>query len=238
MSESSIKEESSDRFDYWWNIRGESVEPPNERRGGQSGVELVELEGQTLYCKRQQGHLYRSLRYPLGRPTVLREVQVIPAFRQLEIPVPDIHFSGARYRDGKWQGVLITQALSGYVNLGEWYAADHPRDQNVDGQVLRQLAANLARLHRSRWQHGCLYPKHVFVKAGATEVSVALLDLEKSRRRITSLAAARHDLRQLYRHWGQIPFTQWQILINHYLTLVPDRRRQAICSDGLSSTGG
>jgi len=155
--------------------------------------------------------------------------------------MPEIHFSGIRYRQGEWQGLLITRALSGYVSLEEWYAADHPRDQAVDERVLWQLAANLVRLHQAGWQHGCLYPKHLFVKVvaieSATDVSVALLDLEKSRQRITSLAAARHDLRQLHRHWQRIPINQWEILLDHYLAFVSARRRVALSPARLSTPG-
>ncbi|MDR1228727.1 MAG: hypothetical protein LBK55_06880, partial [Azoarcus sp.] len=51
---------------------------------------------------------------------------------------------------------------------------------------------------------------HVFVKAGedengAHQAEIALLDLEKSRRRLSARAAGRHDLSQLIRHRGDIP---------------------------------
>ena len=63
----------SDDFNSWWQTQGEWVEEPNDRRGGQSGVQRITVQGQLLYAKRQAGHTYRSLKYPLGRPTVLRE---------------------------------------------------------------------------------------------------------------------------------------------------------------------
>ena len=40
-----------DRFDYFWNQRGEWVEEPNVRRGGESGVQRVMgSDGQLLYA--------------------------------------------------------------------------------------------------------------------------------------------------------------------------------------------
>ena len=50
-----------DSFDYYWSQRGEWVEEPNVRRGGESGVQrIVGRDGQLLYAKRQTGHIYRS----------------------------------------------------------------------------------------------------------------------------------------------------------------------------------
>ena len=70
-------------------------------------------------------------------------------------------------------------------------------------------------MHQGRWQHGCLYAKHVFVKVASDGVEVALLDLEKSRRRLSRQRAARHDLRQLRRHspWSD---GDWQLLLQGY----------------------
>ena len=74
-----------DRFDYFWSQRGEWVEEPNVRRGGESGVQRIHASGgQLLYAKRQVGHFYRSLRYPFGRPTVLRE-------RDALLALPGLH---------------------------------------------------------------------------------------------------------------------------------------------------
>ncbi len=54
-----------DRFDYFWNQRGEWVEEPNVRRGGESGVQrLMGSDGQLLYVKRQTGHIHRGLVAP------------------------------------------------------------------------------------------------------------------------------------------------------------------------------
>ncbi len=61
--------------------------------------------------------------------------------------------------------------------------------------------------------------KHIFVKVVTSidgpQFELALLDLEKSHRRITSLGAARHDLRQLRRHssWTDI---EWAYFLKVY----------------------
>ena len=77
-------------FDTWWACQGSWVEEPNQRRNGVSGVKILQQDDPTrprLYCKRQTGHLYHSLRHPLGRPTILREHQAYESFLGLGITV-------------------------------------------------------------------------------------------------------------------------------------------------------
>ena len=68
---------------FWWSVTGEWVEEPNNRRGGFSGVPRVVLpqSGECYYVKRQRNHLFRSVRYPTGRPKLLREWQSMPSIR-------------------------------------------------------------------------------------------------------------------------------------------------------------
>lgn len=219
-------------FDRWWSRRGQWVEAPNLRRIGESGVELIHAGQQSLYCKRQQGHLYRSLRYPLGRPTVLREARAMMAFRDLNVPVPTVEYCGSCNCAGQWRGLLVTEELPGFVSLDSWFESREPSKQRVGAQMMQTLAATLVRLHRRRWQHGCLYPKHIFVKVlnadSNPDVQVALLDLEKSRRRWTMRAAARHDLQQLHRHWDMLPVAQWQIFIDSYKLRIDSRYWESV----------
>jgi hypothetical protein len=227
-----------DDFDHWWKSEGKWIEPPNQRRGGQSGVRVLKQRNMEdtadaaasplLYCKRQIGHLYRSLRYPLGRPTALREQMAYQLFERLGIRVPRLVYCGARKQNGQWQALLVTEALeNGFVSLDQWYR-DTPLegiDSPLGRSVLRQLGATLARLHLSRWQHGCCYPKHLFVRVRRKEggdtgdtalIDIAMLDLEKSRRRWRVQAASRHDLDQLWRHRGPMSETDWKLLREAY----------------------
>jgi hypothetical protein len=203
-------EASATEFDRWWRNEGAWVEPANRRRNGESGVQLL-LRGAgepPLYCKRQIGHTYRTLLHPLGRPTVLRELQAYRTFARLGIRTPRLVYGGVRKRQGQWQALLVTEALQDFVSLDEWYTDG--AGVALKDLVLHRLASTLARLHRAGWQHGCCYPNHVFVKAGKDEngvhqAEIVLLDLEKSRRRLSARAAGRHDLSQLIRHRGGIP---------------------------------
>lgn len=198
-------------FDRWWNSTGIWVEPVNQRRGGESGVQLLTRNDASqlpLYCKRQVGHLYRSVRYPFGRPTVLRECDAYRTLARLGIKTPNIVYCATRRKDQQWQSLLVTESLHGFVSLTQWYEkSDSPE---LNQRVMHQVAVTLARMHQAGFQHGCCYPKHIFVKlhsgiASQADIEIALLDLEKSRHRWRAKDASRHDLRQLMRHRGSVP---------------------------------
>lgn len=213
----------TDQFDYFWQREGEWVEEPNQRRGGESGVQrLCDETGHLLYAKRQIGHIYRSLLHPFGRPTVLREFDALHSFEQLGVRVPHIVYCGVeRDAEHQWRALLVSEALDGFEEIDVWYA-NGGREQHgevLHERVLQDLALNLARMHRGHWQHGCLYSKHIFVKVtgeGAdARAEVALLDLEKCRRRISCQRAAVNDLKQLRRHssWND---ADWKKLLYFY----------------------
>ncbi|WP_017902834.1 lipopolysaccharide kinase InaA family protein [Pseudomonas asplenii] len=209
---------TTDRFEHFWARKGEWVEEPNQRRGGESGVQRVTgSSGRLLYVKRQVGHTYRSLLHPFGRPTVLREQAALNDLRMLDVRVPELVFCGAR-RDpeGRWQALLVTAALDGFIEIEQWYAQGgrERHGEALHDRLLQELAGTLARMHRGRWQHGCLYIKHVFVRvvgeAESASVEVALLDFEKARQRLSRRRAARHDLKQLRRHssWNEADWSR------------------------------
>lgn len=208
-------------FAYWWGLEGRWVEEPNERRDGTSGVQFLpasEPGSPSLYSKRQLNHCYRSLRYPLGRPTVFREQQAIMALNRLGIRTPVIVFCDAVKAEGQWRAVLVTEELAGFISLEEWYTSEAAKEAGLKQQVLEKTAHMLAIMHGAGLQHSCCYAKHIFVKTdSATQtVEVALLDLEKLRRRWPARSAALHDLAQLYRHKEGMPDTDWNVLVDAY----------------------
>ena len=205
-------------LETWWQLQGEWVEEPNIRRGGQSGVQRILQADRLLYAKRQTGHTYRSLLHPFGRPPVLRERDALLGARQAGVCVPEIVYCATEHSRQGWRGLLVTAALEGYQPISDWYLTQgrERHGEPAHQHLLQLIAENLARLHKARWQHGCLYAKHIFVKVSdAGQAEVALLDLEKSRRRLHPTQAARHDLQQLRRHspWNQ---TDWECLLGHY----------------------
>lgn len=215
-----LKLPTTQAFDQWLALPGEWVEEPNARRGGESGVKRVmSASGKLLYRKQQVGHTYRSLRHPMGYPTVMRERNVLLACAALKVIVPTLLYAECRKQDGVWQALLITEALEGFSSLEECYARG---DEQLWGEplhlrILQEVGACIARFNLGRWQHGCLRMKHVFVRVQGEKIEIALLDLEKSRRLLRAKAAAKHDIKQLKRHssWSA---AQWQSFIYGYET--------------------
>ncbi|WP_456270085.1 lipopolysaccharide kinase InaA family protein [Kushneria sp. AK178] len=187
-------------FDFWWQAPGEWVEPPNERKGGLSGVRFIrpDPQGPSYYVKIQHGHLFRSLRYPLGRPTTVREWQGLKRCQMLGVNAPPPVFFKARKSGQGWQAVMVTEALHGYQSLQAMLRADE-YDTGQRIAIFRALASNLIRLHRSAYKHGHLYPKEVLVRLDADDsASTALVDLEKCQRRPSTRLAAMRDLTRLF----------------------------------------
>ncbi len=192
-------------YEQWLALPGEWVEPPNERRGGVSGVQRVYLDAEhLLYRKQQAGHIYRSFTHPLGYPTVMREYQALLDCQRLRVPVPEVVFASCTKEQGVWKALLLTESLEGFRSLEECYAeGEHRRwGEALHKEVLIECGRVLGRLNGGRRQHGCLYLKHIFVRVRDDQVDVALIDLEKSRRRLLRKQAARHDLRQIFRRAG------------------------------------
>ncbi|MDX2354463.1 lipopolysaccharide kinase InaA family protein [Stutzerimonas xanthomarina] len=221
------REASTSTFQRWWNTQGEWVEEPNQRRAGESGVQRIRLrdpQQPLLYCKRQIGHLYRSWLHPFGRPTVLRELQALQAIGRLGVRVPEVVYCGTRQQAGQWQALLVTAELEGFISLEDWYqqGLGERFGTAVQERMLAAVGISLGCIHQAHWQHGCCYPKHIFLKVhgegDAAGVDVALLDLEKSRRRLRRTAAARHDLCQLRRHRQAMPEKDWQRLLAAHRT--------------------
>ena len=229
---------STASLDSWWQIQGEWVEEPNDRRGGNSGVQRITQHGQLLYAKKQTGHLYRSLLHPLGRPTVLRERDALLNALKAGVAVPEIVFCAAERGSDGWRAMLVTKALEGFLPLDDWYASKNREtlDAALHQKLLQQIARCLANLHKVRLQHGCMYAKHIFVRVQTTDAhtscEIALLDLEKSRRRLTRKQAALHDMLQLRRHspWDE---ADWQSLISHYQAAM-GRTFKALCNATLN----
>jgi hypothetical protein len=140
---------------------------------------------------------------------------------ELGVTAPDPIFYGAQKIAGVWHGVLVTKDLVGFQDLDTWYdqgaRARLTQDQHL--LLFEKLAILLSKMHLGRWQHGCMRSKHIFIKVMDTrygpEFELALLDLEKSHGRASSMRAARHDIPQLRRHshWSEL---EWQFFLRRY----------------------
>lgn len=178
-------------FDSWWQQSLPWLEPPNEERGGWSGVSRYALkqaaeEPVQLYVKRQHNHTRRTWRHPWrGVPTFFVEYLALMQLQALGIPVPKVIYFGMRQHAGAQQAILVTQALDGYVSLDQLDPKQLAPSQLND--LAQQIGYTLRRLHAVGWQHRAMYPKHMFVAWPMSTVDsaepalCALIDLEKAR---------------------------------------------------------
>lgn len=184
---------------YWWTIQGQWVEDVNQRRGGTSGIQrIVDADsGSFYYVKRQVNHLYRDLRFPSGRPTLLREWLNLHKCAELGVPTAAPVFFDMRKGASGWEAILVTRGLDGYFSIEDgvsrrmWTRAQWR-------EILIALAHAIAPLHRARRKHGHLYPKEVFVRTSPT-IAIALLDWEIGRYVGRRRWAAQSDLARLWR---------------------------------------
>ena len=199
-------------FAYWWNVSGEWVEAPNERRDGWSGMMRALVDGDTFYVKRQRNHLCRTWAHPFGWPTASREWHYLERLGELGLGRPVPVFHGVRKTPDGLEAVLVTRELGGYQDL----AAQQDLDAGKRQRLAEAIADTLAILHRARLQHSSLYDKHVMIRWEGDAPSVALIDLEKMRSRLTRGAASRHDLEQFKRRQKVFDENDWQVLRARY----------------------
>lgn len=196
-----------DGFEALWALQLPAVDEPNTERGGWSSVCRLELDGAAYYLKRQRDHLTRSLRRPLGEPTFARELRNIERYRALDIPALQAAFYAERQVEGERRAILLTRALDGWRDLAGWLD-DWPGLSSVEQQAILEACGQLIRrLHGAGQMHGCLYPKHIFLRRAGQRFDACLIDLEKTRPLLLPHRDRIKDLETLARRaarvWGE-----------------------------------
>ncbi|MCM2265315.1 MAG: lipopolysaccharide kinase InaA family protein [Desulfuromonadales bacterium] len=169
-------------FDALWEAQLHAVDEPNTEHGGWSEVFRLELEGRGFFIKRQSNYFTRSLAHPLGEPTVAREFRTIMRYQELAIPSLHAVFFGERRVGGERRAILVTRALDGWTALENFMADWQGRDAEQQRDIISVCARLVGRLHASGLRHGCLYPKHLFLREQEGRWEACLIDLEKTRR--------------------------------------------------------
>lgn len=170
-------------FEQLWNYQGDWFEPPNQERGGWSGVNYIELTDSHgnvhgFYLKRQQGHLRRTWRNPIaGEPTFVREFEMLQYLAQHQVATPEwVFFS--RQQD---KAILLTKALAGFLSAETWLKGVVYLSLRKKKMLISALATAVRQMHQAGVQHRSLYLKHLFVKENNESFAVAIIDFEKSR---------------------------------------------------------
>lgn len=201
-------------FDSWWNLQADWFEPPNERRGGWSGVCRVRLDlpdgGNThVFLKRQENHVRKTWRHPLrGEATFVGEMENLQQVERLRAGTLEALYFGHRKTGSNQRAILVTLELSGFRPLKEitedWWKDGWQRWRTRRMELLKVVAVRLRRMHRGRRVHNSLYPKHIFVNPD--DMDVRFIDLEKMRSSLTWKQAAKRDLDSLNRrspYWSR-----------------------------------
>jgi hypothetical protein len=226
-----------DGFDQLWPVAENAwFELPNHARGGWSGVTrqvlaLADGSQAGIFVKRQENHAYLSWRHFFRpRPTLEREFRNCVKFQELGIPSMEPIFYGVRRVDGKLRAILVTRELEGYKSLE--HADFRPLRQvgRDERQTLITSLAHIVRtLHAHRFQHTCLYPKHLFVKKNADgSLDARFIDLEKTRRLPFRSLTLRRDLDSLQRHakgWNRTDRLRFYLAYRNEQRLSPCSKR-------------
>lgn len=202
-------------FDALWDLDAEWFEPPNQRRGGWSGVARIELQGadgsrEGFFLKRQENHTRQTFRHPTGEPTFALEARNILLLTEAGVPTVEAVYYGQRRVQAGWRAILITHELEGFVPLGEltqkWWESGWRHSMDKRRELIPVIADVIYRLHHAGLVHRALHPKHVFVRFPEQgSPLVRLIDLEKTRRAILPKRNARRELDSLNRrarHWS------------------------------------
>jgi len=207
--ESVLKSNKLDDFESLWELEAGWFEEPNKRRGGWSGVSRVSLKAEnggvvSVFLKRQENHNTKVWNRPLkGIPTFYKEFKNIQRFIDCGIPTVELVYFGYRYVKGNSQSILITKELEGFASLD---AAIYSRGgllmQNRDRreEMMGAIVDGMRKMHNYRFQHNCLYDKHIFVRQVGGEWEVKFIDLEKLSRSFFQKSAVIRDLYTLTRH--------------------------------------
>ncbi len=172
----------------------ESIKPANERGEGRSwvyrSIDPAYTQGRCreAYIKVQRGYTCRTL-WSLGRkiPTLMREYRALQRLHAIGVSVPEVlefHAEGHNAR-------LVMTGVADALPLNE---ALETFSANAE-DILCHCAAVIRNLHTNGWNHGALYPDHIFVSK-APEFAVTLIDVEKADRSPWH----EHDLDRLLRY--------------------------------------
>lgn len=207
-------------FDAIWNRENAWFEPPNERRGGFSGVGKLSLmaddgKNRIFFVKKQQNHGRKSWAHPFaGEPTFRREFHNLVFLQKNKIGAPKVIYYAEK--TAKNQAILITEDLTDFVPLDTLDLLHLPLTQKND--LVKKVATEIKRFHNVGLVHRALYPKHIFVKnAESTLPEIALIDLEKARFSPLDWYRTYFDLAAFLRHTTSWNAEYKQLFINSYL---------------------
>lgn len=227
-------------FNALWSLDIGWHEPPNQRRGGWSGVSRHCLRlpsgGEVeVFLKRQQDHIQRSWRHPLrGVTTYELELENIRHYADCGITTLEPLYFAKRRVDGHLQAIFITRALTGFESLEQTDPRRTDRHQRT--VLITAVARYLTAMHACHLQHRSFYPKHIFTRwrengepTSDGEIEVRVIDLESSRRPRSWGRAQLRDLDSLNRYahgWSRPDRLRFLLAYTNLKRVTPAARTQ------------
>lgn len=193
------------KFNYFWDKEGEFVEKLNKRGKGWSGV-IVSKQKNTedntderICIKKQENYVsYSFFHFIRGTLTIENEIKNLNYCSKHGINTPEIVYSDKRKLKGKRQAILVTRFLEGYMPLSDIMSKDLFSKTQARKIVISKIANEVSKLHKMRMMHNNLYPKHIFIDPQKLEI--CFIDLEKSRKKLSSKSCTLRDLDVLNRY--------------------------------------
>ncbi len=172
-------------FEDFWDMEVPRADEPNTGRDGWSEVCRYELNDSdininALYVKRQENFTTFSWQHLLeGQATFEREFENIMLCIRQNFPVVTPVYFATRDDAGKHQAILITESLDS-MDACDNTKAINKLTVTQRRSLIRIIAHHVKSLHDIGYQHGCLYPKHIFYKIDKdSQPEVRFIDLEK-----------------------------------------------------------
>ena len=210
-------------FEQLWELPHEFVEPANIRRNGWSGVSIVRLQQQdgkfrSYYLKRQENQKRYSLRYLSGAPTFQFEADALQMAMLEGWPCVELGAFGARTHtaNGAAQAILLTPKVE-LPSLAD--CAKSVNSWHHYLPQLRRVGEQLLEIHARGWQHGALFPAHLFIDLNSGDI--CLIDLERARKRLSAQRAAYCDFVQFFRRCNWLPEDAIAALLEAHVNVMP-----------------
>ncbi len=202
-------------FEALWKLQADWFEPPNQRRGGWSGVCRIHLRTpsggeESIFLKRQENHSRKTWRHLLsGEPTFRGEAHNLRLLNRNGVAAPQLVYYAEEQSPKGWRVILATRELRGYLPLDRlvqnWLQQGWAEHHAQRRKIIPQVAEVIRKLHQLRRAHNSLHAKHVFIQEQSG--AACLIDLEKMRRRINRRKAMLRDLDTLNRRTAAISRT-------------------------------
>ena len=203
------KKDKSEKFNYYWKIKGDFIGGLNRRGNGWSGVIISKDQNSVsdkssgrICIKKQENYVsYSFFHFIRGTLTIENEVRNLIYCNKHGIKTPEIVYSGKSSLSGKRRAILVTSFLEKFTPLNEIIHKDQNKfltDSRARRLLISKIALEVRKLHKIRVMHNNLYPKHIFIDP--KNLDICFIDLEKSRKKIFSKWCIFRDMDVLNRH--------------------------------------